>query len=78
MVLIISLVLLCLWQLFDVAFKQSLYDKGYVKNVPGSPMCGCIEKMPTVTRAGNQIIFAFDAMILDLAVPWPFLMYSSC
>ncbi|KAL7539606.1 hypothetical protein ACHAXR_009433 [Thalassiosira sp. AJA248-18] len=37
--------------LFDVAFKQSLYDKGYVKNVPGAPMCGCIEQMPTVTRA---------------------------
>jgi hypothetical protein len=37
--------------LFDVAFKQSLYGKGYVKNVPGAPMCGCIEQMPTVTRA---------------------------
>lgn len=37
--------LFLLHKLFDVAFKQSLYDKGYVKNVPGAPMCGCIEQV---------------------------------
>jgi len=52
--------------LFDVAFKQSLYDKGYVKNVPGSPMCGCIEKMPTVTRADcTKIVSVSETITLS-------------
>ncbi|KAL7550272.1 hypothetical protein ACHAWF_013511 [Thalassiosira exigua] len=38
-------------RLFDVALKQSLYERGYVRHIPGSPMCGCIEQMATVTRA---------------------------
>ena len=25
--------------------------RGYVRNVPGAPMCGCVEQMPTVDRA---------------------------
>ena len=26
----------------------NLYEKGYVRNIPGAPMCGCIEQMPVV------------------------------
>jgi hypothetical protein len=28
-----------------------MYQRGYVENVPGAPMCGCVEQMPTVTRS---------------------------
>mmetsp|Transcript_614 Transcript_614/g.699 ORF Transcript_614/g.699 Transcript_614/m.699 type:complete len:819 (-) Transcript_614:14-2470(-) len=28
-----------------------MYQRGYVENIPGSPMCGCVEHMPVVTRA---------------------------
>jgi hypothetical protein len=32
-----------------------MYDhfvqRGYVTNVPGAPMCGCVEKMPVVDRS---------------------------
>lgn len=37
--------------LFDVAFKKNFLDRGYVRNVPGAPMCGCIEQMPIVEQA---------------------------
>ena len=28
-----------------------LYQRGYVREVPGAPMCACVEQMPVVTRA---------------------------
>jgi hypothetical protein len=28
-----------------------MYVRGYVKNIPGAPMCGCVEQMPTVSRS---------------------------
>eukprot|EP00560_Eucampia_antarctica_P006038 CAMPEP_0197824344 /NCGR_PEP_ID=MMETSP1437-20131217/1603_1 /TAXON_ID=49252 ORGANISM="Eucampia antarctica, Strain CCMP1452" /NCGR_SAMPLE_ID=MMETSP1437 /ASSEMBLY_ACC=CAM_ASM_001096 /LENGTH=350 /DNA_ID=CAMNT_0043423939 /DNA_START=68 /DNA_END=1120 /DNA_ORIENTATION=+ len=31
--------------------KDNLMGKGYVKNIPGAPMCGCISQMPIVTNA---------------------------
>lgn len=37
--------------LFHMAMKTNLYDKGYVGNVPGAPLCGCIEQMPIVDGA---------------------------
>jgi len=37
--------------LYHVAFKEMLMTKGYVKNIPGAPMCGCIEQMPIITNA---------------------------
>jgi hypothetical protein len=37
--------------LFYVSMYDHLYERGYVKNVPGYPMCGCLEKMPKVTRS---------------------------
>lgn len=36
--------------LFDVAYN-TVYQKGYVENIPGAPMCGCLEQMPAVTKA---------------------------
>lgn len=37
--------------LFEVAMKKKLYDNGFVKELPGAPLCGCIEQMPVVTKA---------------------------
>mmetsp|Transcript_31451 Transcript_31451/g.57611 ORF Transcript_31451/g.57611 Transcript_31451/m.57611 type:complete len:1535 (+) Transcript_31451:73-4677(+) len=37
--------------LFFVSMYDHMYQRGYVKNVPGAPMCGCVEQMPTVSRS---------------------------
>jgi len=39
--------------LFKVGFMDNLYNslKGNVEQVPGAPMCGCIDRMPVVTKA---------------------------
>lgn len=37
--------------LFFVSMYDHLRARGYVREVPGAPMCGCIEQMPTVTRS---------------------------
>lgn len=37
--------------LFYVSMYDHMYKRGYVRNVPGAPMCGCAEKMPIVERA---------------------------
>jgi hypothetical protein len=37
--------------LFHMAMKTNLYDKGLVKNIPGAPLCGCVEQMPIVDNA---------------------------
>jgi len=37
--------------LFFVSMFDHFYTRGYVRNVPGAPMCGCVEKMPVVTRS---------------------------
>ena len=37
--------------LFYVSFYDHLRARGYVRNVPGAPMCGCVESMPTVSRS---------------------------
>jgi hypothetical protein len=37
--------------LFFISMFDHFYQRGYVRNVPGAPMCGCVEKMPVVTRS---------------------------
>jgi hypothetical protein len=37
--------------LFHMAMKTNLYDNGLVKNIPGAPLCGCVEQMPIVDYA---------------------------
>jgi hypothetical protein len=37
--------------LFFVSMYDHMYQRGYVKNIPGAPMCGCVEQMPTVSRS---------------------------
>lgn len=37
--------------LFYVSMYDHLTQRGYTRNVPGAPMCACVEQMPVVTRA---------------------------
>lgn len=37
--------------LFFVSMYDHMYQRGYVENIPNSPMCGCVEHMPTVSRS---------------------------
>lgn len=37
--------------LFYISMYDHLYVRGYVRNVPLAPMCGCVEMMPTVSRS---------------------------
>lgn len=37
--------------LFYVSMYDHLYSRGYVRAVPGSPMCGCVEQMAVVSRS---------------------------
>jgi hypothetical protein len=46
--------------LFYVSMYDHMYQRGYVRNVPGAPMCGCLEKMPVVTRSDCTEIEALE------------------
>jgi len=51
--------------LFYVSMYDHLRNRGYVRNVPGAPMCGCLEQMPTVSRSDctqteHQYYFSFS------------------
>jgi len=37
--------------LFYVSMYDHMYQRGYVRNVPGAPMCACVEQMPRVSRS---------------------------
>lgn len=37
--------------LFFISMYDHMYTRGYVRNAPGSAMCGCAENMAVVTRA---------------------------
>jgi hypothetical protein len=37
--------------LFFVSMYDHLNQRGYAENVPLAPMCGCVDQMPTISRA---------------------------
>lgn len=37
--------------LFYVSMYDHLFTRGYVRNVPGAPKCGCLDRMPVVSRS---------------------------
>jgi len=52
--------------MYDISYRTTI-NKGYLKGVPGAPMCGCVEHMPTVETAKcrtatktGQIRFTFS------------------
>jgi len=48
--------------LFYVSMYDHMYTRGYVRAVPGAPMCGCAEDMPIVSRA--------DCTEMDIEETW--------
>lgn len=46
--------------LFYVSMSDHMHDRGYVRNVPGAPMCGCLEKMPIVSRSDCTEMHALE------------------
>jgi len=48
--------------LFFVSMYDHMHQRGYVENIPGNPMCGCMEQMPIVTRS--------DCTQVDLTEDW--------
>ena len=60
-------------------------QRGYVKNVPGAPMCGCVEKAPVVSRADCTQIdgtvtaaFAYDGTTLSAEIGDVAIEFNSC
>jgi len=53
--------------LFKVGFVDNFYRglKGNVEQVPGAPMCGCVDRMPVVTNAGCTKV-ADDTSVVDI------------
>jgi len=52
--------------MYDVSLRNSAV-KGYLKGVPGAPMCGCVEHMPVVEEAAcrtasktTEVTYRFD------------------
>ena len=37
--------------LFYVSMYDHMHQRGYVRNIPGAPMCGCAEQMPIASRS---------------------------
>ena len=54
--------------LFYVSMYDHMHQRGYVKNIPGMPMCGCIDQMPMVTRS--------DCTQVDLTEEWDVIFES--
>jgi hypothetical protein len=60
--------------LFHVAMVEHVYSEGFVEEIPGAPMCGCVEKMPVVTEVPSctdievtqQVIVRFDHTIDEI------------
>mmetsp|Transcript_6144 Transcript_6144/g.8997 ORF Transcript_6144/g.8997 Transcript_6144/m.8997 type:complete len:572 (-) Transcript_6144:83-1798(-) len=51
--------------LFFVSLYDHMYQRGYVRNAPGAPMCGCAENMAVVTRADCTEIAAAERFTFD-------------
>jgi hypothetical protein len=74
----------------NALFYASLYQtatKGYMGNIPGAPMCACVEQMPVVTKAdcvtargaGLSYKFAVDAATGEVSASHSVTMtYSDC
>jgi hypothetical protein len=51
--------------LFFVSMYDHMYQRGYVKEVPGAPMCGCSEQMPVVSRADCTQLEVVQSFLLQ-------------
>lgn len=51
--------------LFYFSMYDHLTQRGYARNVPGAPMCGCVEKMPVVSRSDCTEIDATESVTFE-------------
>jgi len=60
--------------LFHMAMMTNLFEKNYVKNIPGAPMCGCVEQMPVVDNAAcvkEKEGYTIDSSgVIGVAISW--------
>jgi hypothetical protein len=59
--------------LFYVSMFDHLRNRGYTRNIPGAPMCACLEQMPTVSRSDctqtdTRYVFTFSIKSGELSV----------
>ena len=54
---------------------DSLYEKGLAEELPGAPMCGCVEQMPVVTKASctkvevdQTVIVKYNGSLTEFSV----------
>jgi hypothetical protein len=71
--------------LFHVAMSEGLIKNQYVRNVPGAPMCGCVEQMPVVTHSdctdmtvSEDFQVTFDEELSIKAIGDPVIDFVSC
>jgi len=71
--------------LFFVSMYDHMYQRGYVKNIPGAPMCGCVEQMPTVTRSDctqvdltETIVIEFDGSSFKAKLTSIYVDFNAC
>jgi len=63
-----------------------MYKRGYVRNVPGAPMCGCVEQMPIVSRSDCTQIdvvkesfkFTYDTVKAVITMDEARIKYNAC
>lgn len=72
--------------LYYVSMYDHMYKRGYVEEIPGAPMCGCIEQMPTVSRSDCTQIdvveeiykFTYDGSNFKASVEKVEIEYNAC
>lgn len=73
--------------LFFVSMYDHMYTRGYVRNAPGSSMCGCAENMAVVTRADCteidadedvEITYDAETSLFSIAIQIDDIDFNSC
>merc|ERR1712037_333350 len=71
--------------LFYVSMYDHMTQRGYVRNIPGAPMCACAENMPVVTRsdcteieAKETTTFSWDGSTVKASVRIRDLDFNAC
>lgn len=75
--------------LFYVSMSDHMHDRGYVRNVQGAPMCGCVEHMPIVKRSDCTEITASEfyefsfppvdsAQLMNVTISYVDIDYNAC
>lgn len=74
--------------LFKVGFADNLFTNGNVEQIPGAPLCGCMDRMPVVTKAactevsapGSAVNVSFDSTLglFDATLTLGDIVYNDC